>query len=105
MGTDTEFDIGEQAEILAAKAVEGYCQAIYFDGEYWGQTYDSYELVYDIIDSDDYPSKEIFNAVYAAACAHIDNNFGGPWITEEEYAALTGADEPHEYEEQLEFPF
>jgi hypothetical protein len=108
MDTDTELDIDieEQAEIVAAKAIKGFCHAIYFDGQYWGQTYDNYELVYDVIDSDDYPSGEIFDAVCTAACAYIDNNWGGPWTTEEEYAALTGADEPHdEYEEQLELPF
>jgi hypothetical protein len=103
---DTEFDIQEHAEILAAKAIEGFCQAIYFDGQYWGQVFESYELVYDIIDSDDYPSKETFETVYCAASAYIDNHFGGPWCTEEEHAALTGADEPHaKYEEQLELPF
>ena len=47
---DTEFDIQEHAEILAAKAIEGFCQAIYFDGQYWGQVFESYELVYDIIE-------------------------------------------------------
>jgi hypothetical protein len=104
MDTDTEIYIEEQAEIIAAKAVEGFRQAIYWDGQYWGETYDSSELVYDIIDSDNYPSAEIFNAVRHAAEIIIDN-WGGPWCTEEEYAALTGADEPHEYEDQLEFPF
>jgi hypothetical protein len=104
MDVDTEIYIEEQAEIIARKALEGYRQAIYFDGEHWGQTYDSGELVYDIIDSDDYPSMKIFNAVRDTAETIIDNQ-GGPWCTEEEYAALTGADEPHEYEDQLEFPF
>jgi hypothetical protein len=95
MDVDTEIYIEEQAEIIARKAVEGFRQAIYWDSEYWGQTYDSYELVFAIFDSDDYSSAEISNAIYTAACAYIDNNWGGPWTTEEEYAALTGADEPH----------
>lgn len=90
---DDKFDIDEHAEILAAKATKGYCQAIYWDGKYVGQTYDSHELIFGLIDRDDYPSAEIFDAVHDAACAIIDD-WGGPWMTEEDYAALTGRDEP-----------
>jgi hypothetical protein len=96
MNTDTEFDISEHAEILATKAIEGFCHAIYSNGQYWGEVFDSYELIYNIFDSDDYPSPEISAAVYNAASAYIDNHFGGPWCTEEEYRALTGADEPYD---------
>jgi hypothetical protein len=94
MRTDTEIDIDEIAEALATKAVEGYCHAIWCNDDYMGNTYDSDDLITDVIDSDDYPSMKVFEAVYEAAVAYIDHNFGGPWCTEKEYRALTGADEP-----------
>jgi hypothetical protein len=104
MPFDDHFDIDEHAEVLASKAAKGYRQAIRWDGEYVGETYDNYDLVADVIDRDDYPSEEIFNAVYDAAC-DIVGEWGGPWMTEEDYAALTGADEPLDSSEQLDFPF
>lgn len=88
-----EYDIEQQAESLARKAIEGHREAIYADGEYLGQAYEGCELVYDIANSDDYQSQEIFEVICRLAGDLIDE-WGGPWCTEEDYDALTGADEP-----------
>jgi hypothetical protein len=90
--TNSEFDIDAHAELLAAKAVKGFVQAIYRCGEYLGDVCDSDQLVFDVIDRDDYPTEAIFDAVYEVAVTTI-NELGGPWISEQVYDALTGADD------------